>query len=163
MNPMSDAPSVYVETSVVGYAASRRSRDLITAARQRSTADWFEAQAKRLRLYISQMVLDEISAGDPQAAQERLDFVKDLPVLEMTNESRELASILLNEGALPYKAVEDALHVAIAATNGMDFLVTWNCKHIANAFMRPVISKVCRTAGFEPPIICTPEELSDAT
>ena len=141
--------SVYVETSVVGYATSWPSRDLLTAARQRSTSDWFGSQATRLTLYISQMVMDEISAGDPEAAKERLEFVKDIPVLEMTQDAVALARTLLSEGALPQKAKEDALHVAIAAANGMDFLVTWNCKHIANAYMRPVIVRVCSSAGFQ--------------
>ena len=110
-------------------------------------------------LCVSQLVLDEAGAGDAQAAQERLLALQSVLVLETTVEALELAKELLGAGALPAKAADDALHVAVAATKAIPFLLTWNCRHLANAAMRPMIESVCQAKGFKAPIICTPEEL----
>ena len=107
----------------------------------------------------SQLVVREARAGDSRAAQERLERLAALTLLEVTEEAVSLAQELLSAGAVPEKAAEDALHLAIAATNGVEYLLTWNCKHLANATMRTKIEDVCRLAGYEPVIICTPEEL----
>jgi hypothetical protein len=104
-------------------------------------------------------VLIEAAGGNPDAAARRLEALNSLPVLEVTNKVREISQSLLNEGALPQKAELDSLHIAVAAVRGMEYLLTWNCKHIANAIMRPKIEIVCAFSGCEPPIICTPDEL----
>jgi hypothetical protein len=103
--------------------------------------------------------MTEVRKGDPAAAARRLAAVDGLQVLAATREANELAIALLTAAAMPRKAAIDAVHVAIATVNGMDFLLTWNCTHIVNAVMRPRIETVCRDAGFDPPTICTPEEL----
>ena len=105
------------------------------------------------------MVRQEAEAGDPEAAQERLDVLADVVLLETTAEALALAKELLLAGALPPKAADDALHIAIAAVHRIPFLMTWNCRHMANASMRPLIESVCAKTGFTAPIICTPEEL----
>jgi hypothetical protein len=108
------------------------------------------------------LVRKEAGAGDSQAAQERLDVLKSMTLLATSKEALGLAKQLIRVGALPVKAADDALHIAVAATNGIPFLLTWNCRHLANATMRPVIEKVCADNGLKAPIICTPEELLEA-
>ncbi|MCW5206562.1 type II toxin-antitoxin system VapC family toxin, partial [Desulfobulbus sp. F5] len=114
----------------------------------------------QFELYISALVLQEAGAGDPDAAQKRLEQLDDIPELDITEEVEQLASILIQKVPLPAKARIDALHIAAAALNGMDYLLTWNCSHIANAVLRPKIEAVCRELGYEPPSICTPQELT---
>ena len=150
---------VYIETSVISYLTARPSRDLITAAHQQLTIDWWEDRRTDFDLYVSQLVVREASAGDENAASRRLEIIEPTPLLELNEEALALARSLLEDGPLPAKASEDALHIAIATVHGMDFLLTWNCKHIANAEMRNLIEEVCRSKGYEPPITCTPEEL----
>ena len=152
-------PKIYVETSVISYLTARPSRDLIIAANQQITQEWWQVRRTEFDLYISQMVVQEASAGDPVAAQERLQVLDETPLLELTEDAATFAEQLIQQGALPPKAVEDALHIAVAALNGMDYLLTWNFKHIANATMRYRIEQLCRQMGYEPPIICTPQEL----
>ncbi len=153
-------PAVYVETSVVGYLTSHPSRDLVpVAARQEITREWFAVQAQAYELFVSQLVVNEASAGDKEAARERSAFLQGIPRLGITDATGELAGKLVESGAVPRKAAEDALHIAVAAVHGVDYLLTWNCAHIANATMRQGIEGVCRGAGYEPPVICTPEEL----
>src|SRR5690606_9371853 len=151
--------TIYLETSIIGYLASRPSRDLITAANQQLTHDWWDGHREQFDFYISEAVVAECSAGDPQAAQERFDVIGDIPVIDVTEEAETLAEKLMNQIPLPAKASVDALHIAVAAVNGMVYLLTWNCAHIANASLRPQIEAVCRSAGYEPPTICTPQEL----
>ncbi len=153
--------TVYVETTVIGYATSRPSRDLIVAARQQVTREWFPRAAERYELFVSQLVIRESTSGDQEAARERLALVGGIPLLAVSDAAGELAARLVDEGAVPRPAAEDALHIAVAAVHGVDFLVTWNCRHIANATMRSAIERVCREGGYEPPVICTPEELTN--
>jgi predicted nucleic acid-binding protein len=129
------------------------------AGHQEITREWWEKRAAALRLYISQLVIDEASAGDPAAARQRLKALEDLPLLDITPEIAELASSILAAGKIPRKAATDAAHIAIAAVHGMDFLVTWNCIHIANAAIAKALALICRQHGCECPVICTPEEL----
>jgi PIN domain len=156
------APRVYVETSFVSYLTARPSRDLVIAAHQQITHEWWEVRRAGYELCISQLVLDEAAAGDAQAAQERLLVLRPMLVLETTADALELAKELLRAGALPGKASDDALHIAIAAAKAVPYLLTWNCHHLANAMMRRVIESVCEAKGFKPPIICTPEELPES-
>lgn len=150
--------SIYVETSIVSYLTARPNRDLVRAAHQQVTRDWW-ATRDAFDLYISQLVLDEASAGDVGAATQRLAALRELPLLELTPEVTALGIQLLREAALPHKAGADAFHIAFATVHGIDFLLTWNCTHIANATMRPKIEAICRASGFDPPVICTPLEL----
>jgi len=153
-------PRVYLETSVVSYLTARPSRDLVRTAHQQITREWW-ATRDRFDLYVSQYVLDEAAAGDAGAAALRLDALKDVPLLELSEEVTALGRQLLRAAALPAKAEIDALHIAVTAVNGLDYLLTWNCAHIANATMRPKIEAICRAVDIEPPIICTPMELME--
>jgi predicted nucleic acid-binding protein len=154
-------PRVYIETTVVSYLTARPSRDLIIAAHQQVTQEWWDEYAPHFDLYISQQVLQEAGAGDAQAAGRRLQALEGLPLLEMQPAVLGLARALTEKGAIPSKAVEDGLHIATATVHGMDYLVTWNCTHIANAVTRNAVIEVCRSCGYEPPVICTPEELME--
>ena len=109
----------------------------------------------------SELVVYEAGTGDPDAATERLDVLDPLTLLETTEDALVLSRQLIDSGAVPREAPEDALHIAIAVTNGIEYLLTWNYRHIANATMRAQIEDLCRRAGYEPPIICTPEELME--
>jgi len=151
--------TVYLETSVFGYLASRVSSDLVTAGNQRLTRDWWDKHRGAFELFISQAVVAECSAGDSDAANERLVFLKGLPILDITDQARSLAKTLLSGIPLPTHGEVDALHIAIAAVSGMDYLLTWNCKHIANPSLRRIIDQVLLAADVSPPIICTPQEL----
>jgi hypothetical protein len=152
-------PAIYLETSVIGYATSRPSRDLLVAAHQQVTQEWFARHAKGYELLVSQLVVSEAAGGDEEAAQARSAFLQGIPRLGITDAAGELAAKLVEMGAVPRESAEDALHIAVAAVHGVDYLLRWNCKHIANAAMRQGIEAVCREAGYEPPVICTPEEL----
>ena len=151
--------TVYVETSVVSYFANRDSRDVIVLAQQQITREWWRDTAKSFDLFVSDLVIAEMSQGDPHAVGARLAAVASIPILELDSNAQALAARLLNVAALPEKAEDDALHIAVATVNGMEFLLTWNCKHIANARTREIINMCCRNAGYEPPVICTPAEL----
>jgi hypothetical protein len=155
-------PKVYLETTIPSYLTARPSRDLVTAAHQQITREWWDTRRHAFDLFVSQMVLDEASAGDPDAAARRLAVLAPLPLLNPRAEGADLAQALIEQVSLPIGAAADALHIAIAVVNGMDYLLTWNCTHIANAALRSQIATVCRRAGFEVPIICTPDELLEA-
>jgi predicted nucleic acid-binding protein len=151
-------PTVYVETTIPSYLTAWPSRDLVRAAHQQITREWW-ARRGAFELYASRLVVQECQAGDAQAASDRLAALAGIPLLEQEPEVAELAEALLRDVPLPAKAAADALHIATAAAHGMQYLLTWNCTHIANVALRPQIEAVCRVAGFEPPLICTPEEL----
>jgi len=150
---------VYVETSIISYLTARPSRDLIVAANQQLTQEWWLERRPDFDLYVSQLVLEESRGGDTVAATKRLHAIIGIPMLVLNETAIHLAEKLTQGGPLPLKAAADALHVAIATTNGMDYLLTWNCKHLANAVLRRQVEHVCRTAGYTPPTICTPQEL----
>jgi predicted nucleic acid-binding protein len=152
---------LYVETSVISYLTARPGRDLIALGHQELTREWWMRAVSEFDLYASRLVVAEAQAGDPQAAAARLAILEPITLLAETADSRSLALKLLAAGGLPKKAASDALHIAVAAAHGMDYLVTWNCKHIANARMLRFVGETCRSAGFEPPVICTPEELAE--
>lgn len=150
---------VYIETTIISYLAARPSRDLIVAAHQQLTDEWWAQKRTAFDLYISQVVIQEASAGDQVMARKRLDLLSEIPLLEVNEAALEIAKGLLARGVIPARAAEDASHISIATVHGMDYLLTWNCKHIANAQMQKIVADTCRRAGYEPPIICTPEEL----
>ena len=150
---------VYLETTVVSYLTARPSRDLVVAAHQQITQDSWTNRRPDFDLYASQLVVQEASAGDAQMAQSRLAALDQIPLLGVSKEAASLARLLVEKGPIPEKAAVDALHIAIATAHGMDYLLTWNCKHIANAEMQGGVAVICRESGYEPPVICTPEEL----
>ena len=155
------APRLYVESSIVSYLTARPSRDLIMAARQAITQEWWLERRTHFELVTSEAVLEEAAAGDASFAQSRVDLLKSMRLLTITEGVEVLAGRLIDEGPLPSTAYFDALHIATAALHGVEYLMTWNCRHIANAAMRPGIERLCRLCGHEPPILCTPEELID--
>ena len=155
-------PTAYIETSVVSYLAARRSRDVVVAAYQEITHEWWRTASGRFNLLASELVVTESGAGNVDAARARLEILESVTLLGVTETSEELTRILLDLGAVPREAAADAAHIAIAVTNGVDYLVTWNFRHIANAAMRSRIERVCRQAGYEPPVICTPNELVES-
>jgi len=152
-------PKVYLETTVIGYLTARPSRDIVVAAHQELTRQWWDQRRSDYRLLVSEVVLREAAAGDPEAAERRSAVLGGIDVLEVGEQARALAEELVRRGALPDVAAEDALHIAIAVTNGVHYLLTWNCAHIANAAMRRAIDDVCVEQGYEPTVLCTPEEL----
>lgn len=154
-------PSVYVETSIIGYLTSRPGGSLLTAANQELTRGWWEIHRDNFQIYISEYVVRECSFGDESAVAERLEKIRDIPQLVVSDRVGELALKLMNSVPLPEKAEVDALHISTATVHGIEYLLTWNCKHIANASLRPRIEMVCRGAGYEPPTICTPQELME--
>ena len=151
-------PKTYVETTVISYLTAVPSRDLVLAAHQQVTRDWWSTR-EAFELYVSQFVVDEVSAGDAAAAARRIEALRDLSILDLTRDATLLAAELIHAGGLPATAKIDALHIAVASVHGMDYLLSWNCTHIANATMRGQIEAICRNAGFDPPVICTPIEL----
>ncbi len=151
-------PTVYVETTIPSYLTAWASRDLVRAAHQQITREWW-ARRGAFDLYSSRLVLQECQGGDAQAAADRLAALAGIPLLEQGADVAVLAEALMRGVPLPEKAAADSLHIATAAVHGMQYLLTWNCTHIANVAFRPQIEAVCRAAGFEPPLICTPEEL----
>ena len=151
-------PKAYLETTIASYLTARPSRDLITAANQQMTHDWSDNHRGKFALYVSQFVIEEASAGDQEAAIRRLAVLEDLPQLDVTDAVQHLAQALLTHVPLPANAQVDALHIAVATVHGMDYLLTWNCTHIANATLRHRIEAICRATGYEPPTICTPQE-----
>ena len=151
--------TVYLETTIPSYLTSRPTRDLIVSARQQVTREWWEARRSGFDLFISQVVIDEVADGDPQIAQKRLDILKGIPLLSITEDGISLAKRILDSGTLPEKAARDAAHIAVSTVHGMLYLVTWNCKHLANAEIFERVGRVCALAGFLCPVICTPDEL----
>ena len=154
-------PSVYIEPTVVSHLVARPSNDPILASWQRASQQLWQDYADRFEFVISSVVRAEIQRGDPTAAQQRLAVVSSLTVLEISPEMGKLVEKLLNSGAVPRNARPDAQHIAIATGHGVDYLVSWNHKHIVNENKREYINQVCREAGFQRTTICTPMELME--
>ena len=154
-------PTAYIETSVVSYLTARPSRDVVVAAYQEITREWWNGAVERFDLLASELVVAEAGGGDAEAASARLHVLETVTLLDAGEHAADLAQTLLDLAALPRKAAGDAAHIAIAVTNGVDYLVTWNFRHIANAVMRSRIEAVCRQAGYQPPVICSPSELME--
>ncbi len=152
-------PTVYIETSIVSYLRQKPSNHVVTAARQLLTYRWWHLQRTQYDLVISQYVIDEASAGDPVLAAERMGLLDGIPLLPHAPEIVELAEQIISLHVLPNKAQVDALHIASVAYHEIEYLLTWNCKHIANARILPRIYELFAKLGIYIPIICTPEEL----
>jgi len=148
-----------METTIPSYLTARASRDIVQAARQQLTREWWDSERHSYVLCISQIVLDEAAAGDEDAAQRRMAVLADLPLLDLTLDIDELAEKIMASGLLPESASRDAVHIAVACVHNVDFLLTWNCRHIANATKLRDLQHIIVDAGYEMPVICTPEEL----
>ena len=149
---------IYVETSVISYLTARPSKTIIGAAHQQLTLAWWEKRGQ-YELMVSEVVLRECGAGDSESAAKRLEVVRDLPLLLITEQAIKIAEDLIKQKIVPLKAIEDALHIAIATAHGVDYLVTWNCRHIANPEIQRGIASYLEQIGAVLPFICTPEEL----
>lgn len=151
--------TVYVESSVISYLTGRPGSDIVITARQSMTVHWWHNKKRKFKLFISAMVIQEISKGDASAAQQRLDAIESLPLLETSEEALSLAEDLIAKGAIPANSEEDALHIGIAAAGGIDYLLTWNFRHINNAQTKGRIAAVVESRGLQCPVLCSPEEL----
>jgi len=152
-------PKVYIESSVISYLTARSSRDVVVAGRQAVTHDWWSNHRQRFDLFVSVLVEDEIAKGDPVAASLRTERISGLESLKITDDAVMLAEHLLSNGAVPVGSEEDALHIGVAAAQGMDYLLTWNFRHINNAERKSHIVRLVESFGFQCPLLCSPEEL----
>ena len=152
--------SIFIETTIPSYYVSRPSRDLLQLARQELTRDWWDDQRQQFDLFTSQLVLDEAADGEPGKASERLQLLAGIPLLDLNEQVQALAKKLISSGILPSVAGRDAFHIAAAGVHRMDFLLTWNCKHIANPFIAERLLACFSEAGVHLPVICTPEQFS---
>jgi hypothetical protein len=150
--------SVFIETTIPSYYVAKRPRDIVQAARQELTIEWWDKHRSRYELLSSQIVLDEAARGDGAMAKARLDLLAEIPLLVITDAVLRIAEELLKDGVVPESAGDDAFHIACAGVHGVDFLLTWNCKHIANPHNRQRIRKCFARHGIKMPVICTPEE-----
>lgn len=152
-------PKVYLETSVVSYLTAVRSRDVVILARQAITKDWWTQHRHNYELFVSDAVEQEAGLGDPDMSGKRLNFIKPLKKLATSERAIKLAETLVRQKAVLTKASADALHIAIATVEEINFLMSWNFKHIVNAQMQVKIEKACHDNGYEPVVLCTPESL----
>lgn len=149
---------IYIESTIPSYVVARPARDILQAARQQLTRDWWELQREGHELFTSQVVLDEIAGGDAAMASQRLQLLHDVPLLELTVEANELGREILFSGLLPASADGDAAHIALATVHEMDILLTWNCRHIANAAIQQRLRRLAEKHGYTLPSLATPEE-----
>jgi len=151
--------TAYIETTVPSYYVARTSDSLLQAAKQATTRRWWDSGCSGLQLFTSLETLDEAGKGDPRMAADRLDLIRGLPLLPPPDVCLQLASRPVESGIVPAKAASDAIHIAVASVHRMDYLVSWNFKHIANPFIRDRLRRAVATVGFELPVMCSPEEL----
>jgi predicted nucleic acid-binding protein len=150
---------LYLETSVVSYLTARPATDIITAAHQLLTVRWWSLRRAEFEILTSELVLEEAKRGDPEAAARRLATLEGIPLLGVTPAASALAGSIVRAHLLPTKAFPDALHIAVASVHSVEYLLTWNCSHIANAELLPHVTDLVEEAGFNMPFVCTPEEL----
>lgn len=154
-------PTVYIETTIISYLTARAPRDLTSASQRQRTVDWWDDERQHFTLVTSELTILEASGGDLNAAAARLDMLQSIPLLTQRDDAERLAKRLVETGAFPSVAARDALHVAICATNGIGYLLTWNFKHLANVFLRDKITETCEDFGVAAPLICTPDEIRE--
>ena len=152
---------VYVETTVVSDATALPSRDVIQLGRQLITKEWWQTASERFDLYSSLVVARETRKGDPEAVARRVAALAGIPELDVTEREYALARKLIAGHAVPREYLDDALHIAVAATQKMDYLVSWNFKHITNGQTIPIIERICMESGYVCPRICTPQMLME--
>ena len=158
-SPLEMKRSVYIETSIPSYLTARPSRDVRAVAWQQITSEWWDTARQNYDLFTSALVIKEASAGNQAAAERRLLVLGDIPKIDVNDQAEKLAELLIIDGGVPTSARIDAFHVAAAAVHKMDYLLTWNCRHMSNAVKRPVIRSICLNASYLCPEICTPTEL----
>jgi predicted nucleic acid-binding protein len=151
--------SIYLETTVVSYYTSKPSRDIIVLAHQEITRQWWPMAMERYNVFISEIVVEEASFGDTEAAKRRLMELKDFPHLELSDKIEEITQVYMDRLDIPEKSFRDAAHLAVASVHNIDYLVTWNCAHLANGEIIKKLMKINKSFGIYTPIICTPEEL----
>lgn len=151
--------TVYIETSIIGYLTIRPNNNLILMANSEATREWWDTRRNHFDIYISEVVLDEVARGDIELANRRLEILQDFPLLTVNESVQNLAAQFLAKSNLPPKAANDALHIAVATVYSLDYLLTWNCRHIANAQIQKKLLQISNDAGYELPTICTPYEL----
>jgi predicted nucleic acid-binding protein len=154
--------SVFMETTILSYYVARSSTELVQAARQELTIDWWQSRRGGYDLFTSQAVLDEVTRGDPQMADASVGLLKEIPLLAITDAVIVVAESLITKDIIPEKAADDALHISCAAVHEMDYLLTWNCRHIANPHNQRRIRAVLENHGHDMPVICTPEEFMES-
>jgi hypothetical protein len=150
---------VYIETTIPSYLAAWPTRDLVQAARQQITHNWWNNHRHNYDLCISQTVIDEAEAGDVDAAKRRMLFLHDFPLLDLTEAVNDVAKAIMDSGLLPPRATRDAIHISVSSVHGIDILLTWNCRQIANAAIMKDLGSIVAKCGYEMPILCTPDEL----
>jgi predicted nucleic acid-binding protein len=154
-------PSVYIETTVISYYSARPSRDLIAAAHQQTTIEWWEKALPKFDAYISPFVIGEAERGDIEASARRQNAISNFEILIINDEISNLANLYFQKTKLPEKARLDALHLATAVFHGMDYIVSWNFTHLLNPIVRRIVTEINSDRGIETPVICTPEELME--
>ena len=159
---MSEKSTLYLESTIPSYLAAYPSRDLIVAAHQQITHEWWQQARANFDIYISEAVLEEINAGDPEAVSRRQALVEDVPILKLTEEVATLAKEYQGKLGLPQRAQLDIVHLACAVAYEMDYLLTWNCKHLANGVIIQRLQSINRMLDRPTPIIVTPEELLES-
>ena len=152
-------PKIYLETSVISYLTGRPSGDLVVAACQQITRDWWDERRGAFDIFVSERVIAEASQGDEDAARKRLEALKNIPVLAVTDDALSLVEQLMTHLHLPESSVEDALHIATAIVSGMDYLLSWNCRHIANAQVAHEVLGFAQSLGYPGTLLCTPQSL----
>jgi hypothetical protein len=152
-------PKLYLETTIPSYLEARLSKNARLAADQEATKEWWDEQRSKFELYVSVIVLREVQRGDANFAKARLERIRDIPVLAPSAVAEDLAKSMLDAQIIPANAADDASHLAIAAANEMEFLLTWNCTHINNRYIIRRIEGACSAMGLRCPVICTPPEL----
>ena len=155
--------TVYIETTIISYLTARPARTIVSAARQQITIDWWEVRRHGFDLCSSEVVLREAAMGDAEAARRRLGVLRELPLIAVDDKVMALATLLVERGLVPSVAADDALHISLCAVHGVDFLLTWNCTHIANAQIQAPLARAVAAAGYVLPTICTPDELCGET
>ena len=154
-------PRLYIETTIPSYLVARRSRDARLAADQETTLRWWDEKRGGYELFTSELVLDESASAERTMADARHKILAGIPQLDQTLTVDRLAERILARDIIPHSSAPDTTHIALAAVHAMNFLLTWNCKHIANPFHRRRVETVCSEAGFECPQICTPAALME--
>lgn len=152
--------SVYIETTIPSYLAARPSSDLNIAADQQLTHHWWTHESFQFRLYTSVFTLDEAGRGDVNAADRRQRFLNDIPDLAIPPEFLALEADIIRLFQLPPKAQTDASHLALAVLHRMDYLLTWNCTHLANSVLQKELMDYCQYHTLHVPIVCTPRTLT---
>lgn len=151
--------TVYIETSILGYLTARSTRNLIVAANIEITKEWWEFSRSSFELFTSQAVVNEVARGDVVIADKRLKILQGFRLLEINQAVKSLATQFLSRSNLPPKADIDAIHIATATVHGLDYLLTWNCKHIANAQIQKKLAQISLELNYKLPLLCTPYEL----